>query len=149
MEAAKQQDSVLEKPTRKKKPSSRWDGVLRVFQITRATFRRYVSGGAGWTLKAISIGILLLLPLILIAVGLRAWPIISTLTFGNVFGQEWNPARGTFGLTPFIAGSLWVTGVAMVIAAPVSLFSAVYLSEYVKEKHRNILRPLIELLAGI
>jgi phosphate transport system permease protein len=138
MDAVKQQDSVLEKPKQEQS-----------LQDTRSTFRRNVSVGAGWTLKGISITILLLLPIILVAVGLRALPIVSTLTFGNVFGQSWNPADGRFGLTPFIVGSLWVTGVAMLIAAPVSLFSAVYLSEYVKEKHRNILRPLIELLAGI
>jgi phosphate transport system permease protein len=117
--------------------------------VERDRVRRNTSIFAGWLLGLISLLIVLLVPFLVTITGAKALPLFSTITPDNLLGQTWNPARNAFGLTPFILGSLWLTFIAMLIAVPLSLFSAVYLSEYVKPKHRNILRPLIELLAGI
>ena len=66
-----------------------------------------------------------------------------------LFSTAWHPLRGEFGLLPFIAGTLWVTFVAMVIAIPISLLTAIFLSEYAPRVVREIARPIIDLLAGL
>jgi len=66
-----------------------------------------------------------------------------------LFSSSWHPLRGEFGLWAFIMGSLWVTGVAIVIAVPLCLLTSVYLSEYASKLVREWSRPLIDLLAGI
>ena len=66
-----------------------------------------------------------------------------------LFSTAWSPLKGGFGLLPFILGTLWVTAVALVIAVPVSLFTAIYLSEYATKVFRDFAKPVIDLLAGI
>jgi phosphate transport system permease protein len=66
-----------------------------------------------------------------------------------LFSTTWSPLRGEFGFLPFIMGTLWVTAVALVIAIPVSLFTAIYLSEYAPRVFREFAKPVIDLLAGI
>jgi phosphate transport system permease protein len=66
-----------------------------------------------------------------------------------LFSSAWRPLKGQFGFFPFIMGSLWVTGVAIAIAVPISLLSAIYLAEYSHSRIREIMKPLIDLLAGI
>ena len=119
------------------------------FPVSRATFRRYLSLVAGWLLGLVAASIVLLLPVLLLALILRSLPLVTQVPLENLTGLDWNPARGAFGLRPFVVGSLWVTGLAMMVSTPISLFSAVYLSEYVRNGHRKWIRPVIELLAGI
>jgi phosphate transport system permease protein len=66
-----------------------------------------------------------------------------------LFSASWHPLRGEFGFFPFIMGSLWVTLAAVVIAVPLCLLAAIYLSEYAPRRIRDFARPLIDLLAGI
>jgi phosphate transport system permease protein len=66
-----------------------------------------------------------------------------------VASSTWAPLRGEFGFFPFIMGTLWVTGVAVVVAVPLSLLTAIYLSEYAHQRVRELAAPLIDLLAGI
>jgi phosphate transport system permease protein len=61
----------------------------------------------------------------------------------------WFPRRGLYDLKTIFAGTLLVAGVAMVVAAPLGLGAAVYLSEYAGPRIRRTLKPLLELLAGI
>ncbi|MDP2915047.1 MAG: phosphate ABC transporter permease subunit PstC [Candidatus Aminicenantes bacterium] len=68
---------------------------------------------------------------------------------GLLFGSGWHPLKGEFGFLPFLAGTLWVTLVAMVIAVPISLLTAVYLSEYAPRFIREFTKPVVDLLAGI
>jgi len=68
---------------------------------------------------------------------------------GMLFGSGWHPLRGEFGFLPFLMGTLWVTLVAMVLAVPVSLLTAIYLSEYAPRFVREFTRPIVDLLAGI
>jgi phosphate transport system permease protein len=64
---------------------------------------------------------------------------------------RWEPMfqEQRFGVLPLLAGSFMVAGGAAVIALPVGLFSAIFLSEYAGERLRGILKPLLEILAGI
>ena len=68
-----------------------------------------------------------------------------------VTGSEWSPglADSKFGAVPIFAGTFWITFIAMAVAIPIGLGSAVYMSEYAGDKLRNILKPLLEILAGI
>src|SRR5512139_1393339 len=80
----------------------------------------------------------------------RASPILSAYPLPDLlFSEEWGPTEGKFGFLPFIMGTLWVTGLAIIIAVPVSLLSSIYLSEYAGDSLRNAVKPLIDLLAGI
>lgn len=66
-------------------------------------------------------------------------------------GLEWSPtpAPGKFGVLPLIGGTLMITVGAGLIAVPLGLLSAIYLSEYARPRLRNLLKPMLELLAGI
>ncbi len=56
---------------------------------------------------------------------------------------------GQFGLIPLLAGTLYIAFVAMLFAVPVGLFSALYMAEYASSRLRSIVKPLLEVLAGI
>jgi phosphate transport system permease protein len=74
------------------------------------------------------------------------------------FGTVWDPrfaaagsggATGQFGLIPLLAGTLYIALVAMLFAVPVGLFAAIYMSEYASRKVRSVVKPVLEVLAGI
>lgn len=76
-----------------------------------------------------------------------------------LFGLEWSPqtalrddqvgATGLFGMVPLFAGTLLITLIAMTIAAPVGLLAAIYMAEYASPRARDIIKPCLEILAGI
>lgn len=76
-----------------------------------------------------------------------------------LFGLQWSPqtairadqvgAEGSFGAIPLITGTLLISAVAMTIATPLGLASAVYLAEYANRRTRDIVKPLLEMLAGV
>jgi phosphate transport system permease protein len=87
-----------------------------------------------------------------IAIGLylRSRPILGIKPLSELlFSSSWHPLKKEFGFFPFIMGSVWVTGVAVVIAVPLCLLTAIYLSEYAPRFVREWTKPLIDLLAGI
>ncbi|MBC8716254.1 phosphate ABC transporter permease subunit PstC [Ochrobactrum sp. Marseille-Q0166] len=74
------------------------------------------------------------------------------------FGTVWDPRFaaagsggevGQFGLIPLLAGTLYIAFVAMLFAVPVGLFSAIYMAEYASPRVRTVVKPVLELLAGI
>ena len=92
----------------------------------------------------------LLVFLIAIGLYLRSRPILAIKPLSELlFSTSWHPLRGEFGFFPFIMGSLWVTVLAVVIAIPLCLLAAIYLSEYAPKYIREWTKPLIDLLAGI
>jgi phosphate transport system permease protein len=100
-----------------------------------------------WLLTVLS-GLLVFL----IAIGLyqRSRPILAIKPLGELlFSTSWHPFKKEFGFLPFIMGSLWVTGVAVFIAIPLCILTAIYLSEYAHRYIREWTKPLIDLLAGI
>jgi phosphate transport system permease protein len=89
---------------------------------------------------------------VFIAVGLvqKSSPILAVKHLSELlFSSSWRPLSGQFGFYPFIMGTLWVTGVAMLIAIPLCLLTSIYLAEYAPSRIRGILKPVIDLLAGI
>ena len=76
-------------------------------------------------------------------------PAFWETSLGNLFGQRWYPNEELFGTWPLILGSLLVTVGAVVIALPLGLATAVFIRELAPDWLREILKPLIEVLAGI
>jgi phosphate transport system permease protein len=61
----------------------------------------------------------------------------------------WQPQAGTFGIWPLILGTLLISVIAMVVAVPLGLLSAIYLSEYASPRVRGFFKPVLEILVGI
>jgi phosphate transport system permease protein len=77
---------------------------------------------------------------------LRDVPLVEFLT-----GTEWTPlfAAPRFGVLPLVAGTLLVSAIAMAVALPMGLLSSIYLSEYAPENLRRVVKPVLEVLAGV
>ena len=103
---------------------------------------------------------------ILTTIGIVLSLVFETIRFfGKVpvteflFDLAWSPqtalredqvaSAGTFGAVPLFAGTLLITAIAMVVAVPIGLLSAIYLSEYAPRRARDVLKPALEILAGI
>jgi len=88
---------------------------------------------------------------------IRFWERVPVTEF--LFGLEWSPqtairedqvgSSGAFGAVPLFAGTLMVSAIAMLVAAPIGLLSAIYLAEYADHRVRAVGKPLLEILAGI
>jgi phosphate transport system permease protein len=68
-----------------------------------------------------------------------------------LFGTEWTPLFATprFGVLPLVVGTILVSLIAMLVALPMGLLSAIYLSEYAPAAVRRIIKPILEILAGV
>jgi len=86
---------------------------------------------------------------------MRFFSFVSPLDF--FFGTKWDPrfssvgtgAVGSFGLLPLLAGTLLVSAIALLVAVPIGLMTAIYMSEYAPAWFRSFAKPVIEVLAGI
>lgn len=67
-----------------------------------------------------------------------------------LFGLHWSPANGSFGAVPLFWGTIFIGAIiAMIVAIPLGLMSAIYLTQYASAQMRRVLKPLLEILAGI
>ncbi len=99
----------------------------------------------------VSLVIVLTLP-VAIAFGLvlKSWPIIIKYPLTNLlFQSNWQPTTGQFGFLPFILGSVAVTVSGFIIMVPLTLFPAIYLTQYASTRVWRIMQPVIDILAGI
>ena len=88
---------------------------------------------------------------------LRFFQSVSPLEF--LFGTQWSPQiairadqvgqSGGFGAAPLFVGTFLIMMIAMLVAGPIGLFSAIYLSEYAGPRQRSIIKPVLEILAGV
>lgn len=79
----------------------------------------------------------------------EAWTFVSHVPLADLWSSQWAPRFGDYDLKTLFVGSLIVTGIAMAVAGPIGLGSAVYLSEYASPRVRKLLKPTLEILAGI
>jgi phosphate transport system permease protein len=103
---------------------------------------------------------------ILTTIGIVLSLLFETIRFFNqvspaefLFGLQWSPqtalradqvgASGAFGAVPIFAGTLLITVIAMVVAVPIGLMSAIYMAEYSTPRFRGWVKPILEILAGI
>ncbi|TRM11453.1 phosphate ABC transporter permease subunit PstC [Lentibacillus cibarius] len=95
---------------------------------------------------------------VLTTIGIILTLLVETITFFNrvsfgefITGTEWWPfgENASYGILPLISGTLLITGIAMIVALPIGLASAIYLSEFASPKVRKVVKPVLEVLAGI
>jgi phosphate ABC transporter permease protein PstC len=100
---------------------------------------------AAWLTIAITVGIVIAL----IIPSLEFFAQVSISDF--LFGTRWAPrfANASFGVIPLITATFWTTAIALITAVPLGLGSAVLLSEYAHPRLRSVLKPILEILAGV
>jgi len=86
---------------------------------------------------------------IILTVFEQAVEFLLSIDLSQLVAQGWFPRRGMFDIATLLIGTFLVTAIAMAIAAPIGLLSAVYLSEYASPRIRGIVKPILEVLAGI
>ena len=92
----------------------------------------------------------ILLLSITLVLGYKSVPLLQQVSLIELlFSSSWAPLKGSFGFASFIMGTLVVTFLALLIAVPICILTAIYLSEYASIRVRSITKPLIDLLAGI
>ncbi|NLE76938.1 MAG: phosphate ABC transporter permease subunit PstC [Chloroflexi bacterium] len=87
--------------------------------------------------------------LILIFLFREGAPALFEVPLGNLFGTRWYPIEDLYGILPLLLGSIWATVGAVVLAVPLGLATAVFIREIAPNWVREVLKPLIEVLAGI
>ncbi len=107
---------------------------------------RLFRGGSGLAAYAI-IGLLVAIALMLVLTSVPAFREFGIVGF--ITGTEWNPVTAVFGALPYIIGTLLSSGIALVIATPVALLTAIYLAELAPRRVAIPLTFLIELIAAI
>ena len=85
----------------------------------------------------------------LVAIVIQARPAFSTLGFSWIFAGSWNPTHGQYGLLPFILGTLESTAIAVVLAVPIGLGTAIALAFLVPSGSARSCRTTVELLAAV
>ncbi len=90
-----------------------------------------------------------LLLLIFVEVGVAGWPALRQFGFGFLTSSTWDPVNGEFGAAPAIAGTIITSVIALVIATPLALGGAIFLSEFSPNWLRQPLSFLIDLLAAV
>lgn len=96
--------------------------------------------------------IMAILMVVVIAIGLylKSAPVLKDKSLWTLlFSSEWRPMKGQFGFLPFIMGTIWVTLLAILIALPISLLTAIYLTEYSKSIVRKFVFPALDILAAL
>jgi phosphate transport system permease protein len=108
------------------------------------------AGGVLFVCAAVSILTTIGIILVLAVEAFEFFREVSVFSF--LFGRQWTalfPHDQQFGVLPLVSGTLMVTLIAMTVAVPLGLMSAIFLSEYASFRVRSILKPFIEILAGI
>jgi phosphate transport system permease protein len=109
---------------------------------------------ARWVFRAGAWATFLVTLLIIFTLVIDAWEFVSKLLdeeggLGRLTDIGWFPRRGLYDIGTLVIGTLLVTGIAMLVAVPLGLGVAVYLAEYASPKVRRVVKPVVEVLAGI
>lgn len=100
-------------------------------------------------IKASGYSAILIVSIIFIFLLKEGSPAFAEIPLGTLFSQRWYPIEDYFGILPLIGGSIVVTIGAGLIAMPLGLATAIYISEVAPRWAREILKPLVEVLAGL
>jgi len=92
---------------------------------------------------------ILFVSLILFFLAREGFPALGDVPFKDLFGTRWYPIEDYFGIWPLVFGSVLVTAGALLIGIPFGIGTAVYLSELAPAWIKNLLKPIIEILAGL
>jgi phosphate transport system permease protein len=110
----------------------RVDAIVRGLLLVAAAASIAISAGIVWSLAR------------------ETWTFVTEVDWSTVLlSNGWFPRQGVYDLRTILVGSLWVTMIAMAVAIPIGLGAAIYLSEYARPRVRRVLKPTLEVLAGI
>lgn len=124
--------------------------LLTVDQLQITPSRRHREVIIRYTLLVTALVSVVVSTLIVWSLLREAWTFITQVDWADTWGQRgWFPRRGLYDIPTIVVSSLIVTGIAMVVAGPLGLGAAVYLSEYANRRVRSWLKPALEILAGI
>jgi phosphate transport system permease protein len=113
-------------------------------------WRKFKDRIATWSLRSSLVFVDCVALFIFLVLFLKALPILDNNSVPTLlFSSVWHPGKGQFGFLSFIAGSIAITLISMIIAVPVCLLSAIFLVEYTRRGVREFIRLLIDILAGI
>ena len=116
----------------------------------RLSLRRQQNFWAGRTFFVFSVFPIALALIIFVMLVVRTWPLFESQSIWELLTSSvWKPDEKLFGFWPFIAGTFWVTSVAIILAVPPCLMTSLYLSEYASASTRMVMKPLLDLLAAI
>ncbi|MBA3291827.1 MAG: phosphate ABC transporter permease subunit PstC [Actinobacteria bacterium] len=79
----------------------------------------------------------------------ETWTFVSQVEVARLWTDGWFPRRGQYDIKTIVVGSFLITGIAIIVALPLGLGAAIYLSEYARPRVRKVLKPVLEILAGI
>ncbi len=105
--------------------------AARLVFLAAALLSIVVSGAIVWSLAA------------------ETWTFVSQVELASLWTDGWFPRRGQYDIKTIVVGSVLITGIAIVVAVPLGLGAAIYLSEYARPGVRKVLKPTLEILAGI
>ena len=103
---------------------------------------RVVLASGGLLSMAISVAIV-------VTLAYEAFLFLASIDLSQLVAPGWFPRRGMFDLLTLFLGTAMVAGIAMLVAAPVGLATAIYLSEYASPRVRRTVKPILEILAGV
>ncbi len=109
----------------------------------------WVEFGIQSLIRVLGVSTVGLVALIFLFLLLEGLPFLVEVSAGNLLGARWYPTYNLFGLWPLLLGSVLVTVVAILIAMPLGVATAVFIREVAPNWAREILKPMIEVLAGI
>ena len=105
---------------------------------------------AGTAMLAITVIALLFVLVMGVGLYLKSKPILDTIPLWDLLtNSSWQPFKNQFGFFPFVMGTIWVTLISVVIALPLSLFTAVFLTEYANRKVKKFVYPALDILASL
>ena len=112
--------------------------------------KKFKENLSGHIFLALALSSISALALITVFIIMRGAPIFIEVGFRDfIFGMDWAPSRGEYGIFPMIIGTVTVTLGAVILGVPVGICGAVFLAEFAPPAMSNIFRPAIQLLAGI
>ncbi|MEG0795359.1 MAG: ABC transporter permease subunit, partial [Odoribacter sp.] len=110
-------------------------------------FKDKMAGSVMLTLTLVSVCLVIFIGLGLVV---KSLPILQEKSLWDLLcTSKWKPMRGDFGFLPFIMGTLWVTAIAILWTLPVSLFTAIFLTENSRSWVKRMVFPALDILAGL
>lgn len=135
---------------KKSRQESRRENIPRDVSVEKRIFRKMkepLAKVAFLIAACVSILAVALICIFLLANGLPAFGKIGVFDF--LLGTTWKPSNDIYGIFPFIIGSIYVTAGAIIIGVPIGILTAIYLSKFASKRAARILKPSVELMAGI
>lgn len=120
------------------------------YLLTRSKWRMFKDKMAGGIMLCLTLITILLVILIGIGLYFKSVPIFEEKSLWELLTtSRWKPLKGEFGFLPFIMGTIWVTGLAVLWALPISLLTAIYLTENAKSYVKKFVFPALDILAAL